>query len=372
LVRVFTLAGLAVLCLGQAPPRHSLAVPESEITRIVGALDTSAARRESSHFVIVYDGSTGWAKSTSNLLEQTYDSFKRFMDHLGVRHRRPESKLVAVLIEEHERFRAFAAAQDGVRAEWLGGYYYTATNRVVFYDSMTAPEFAAALREIDAIEVEADEAQRRATVAQRDKKPQAAEAYRTLAISARQGASAQRTSLHKQARDASYAKTTHEAAHLLAFNCGLQSRSHQYPFWLSEGLATCFEATSTPSGKAQPFGPEHVNSHREEELADAIASNTLVPLEAFVEMVAVPGGEEETARIMYAQGYSLFRYLYRYEREKLAGLFADIAREPQGMISPRRQGELFQARFGDPRRVERLWLREIKDLRRLAEVPVEP
>jgi hypothetical protein len=61
---------------------------------------------------------------------------------------------------------------------------------------------------------------------------------------------------------------------------------------------------------------------------------------------------------MYAQAHALYRWLHRHERGALAGLYTDIAREPAGMISPRRQGELFRARFGDVAKLERKWLRD--------------
>jgi hypothetical protein len=196
-----------------------------------------------------------------------------------------------------------------------------------------------------------------------------AEAYGSLAEAARADARRQRAELERQARAASVSKTLHEAAHLVAFNCGLQSRAHQYPFWMSEGLAACFEAAGEEEARRGRFGPEYENPTREREFAQALNEGALIPLEAFVEMVVVPGahgGDEETARVMYAQGYAFFRWAYRYEKERLAALFMDIAAEPPGMIGPRRQGELFARRFGDPGALEARWLRDAPRTRMIA------
>lgn len=343
--------------LGAGPTERRIAVDEAVIAGVLASLGPGFGRYETDRFVIACDGSAAWSRSTGVLLETTFDRFERLMRHLGVPMIEPEQKLACVLIQDHDRFEAFALAQDGIEARWMGGYYATHTNRVVFYDTETAPDFVRARNRLNELNEQAERAREQASDARRQKRQEAEALYRTLATRARESGERQRRLLADRAAQAGAAKTTHEAAHLLAFNCGLQLRSRQYPFWLNEGLATCFEAESVEAARKGHFGPERENPVRQREFAAAIAEAALVPLEALVEMTAADP-DEDVSRVMYAQAHALYRWLHRHERQSLAGLYADIAREPAGMISAKRQGELFRARFGDPARLERRWLRD--------------
>lgn len=348
---------MLVLSTGLATGPAPLPADEEAISQTMRALGPTTRRTETDHFIIVGDADTAWARSTGVLLETTYDQFERLMRHFGMPVKPPSTKLQCVLISDHARFEAFAMAQDNIDAGWMGGYYATHTNRVVFYDSETSPEFIAARERLTALDEQAERARRDAARARREKKQDAADVYKTLAARAQDASQQQRRLLADRASQAGAAKATHEAAHLLAFNCGLQSRARQYPFWLSEGLATCFEAESLEAAQKGLFGPARENPVRQRELAAAIGEGTLIPLEALIELNAADA-DEDIARVMYAQAHSLYRWLHRHEREALAGLYADIAREPAGMISPRRQGELFRNRFGPVARLERRWLHD--------------
>ncbi|MDX2115777.1 MAG: DUF1570 domain-containing protein [Planctomycetota bacterium] len=309
-------------------------------------------------FAIISDGDPAWTRGTGRLLERTSRAFERFMDRMGFEPVEPQAPLVCVLIRDHAMFEAFALASDGVRTGWMGGYYATHSNRIVFFDSSTAPAFEAASRRVDEMDEQAETARRRAEIARRERRVEEARVYRALADRVREESRGSRDRLAEQSQRASQAKTAHEASHLLSFNMGMQSRVHQYPFWLSEGLAACFEPADDEAADRGRLGPDYENPLRESEFRSALAAEELVPLEALVEMSAAPANDERAARAMYAQAYALFRYLYQHERDALAALFRDIASEPPGMISPRRQGELFRARFGDAGALERRWLRE--------------
>ncbi|MBL8746968.1 MAG: DUF1570 domain-containing protein [Phycisphaerae bacterium] len=353
---------LAALCLTTAMTLFaagpgSLPADDRSVAESMHALGPGAARTETDHFVVIGDADPAWSQSTGVLLETTYDRFARLMRHLSLPLATPTSKLQCILIKDHDRFVAFARAQDGIDAGWMGGYYATQTNRIVFYDSETSPEFIKARDRLTQLNAQADRARKQAGEARREKRAQAEEVYRTFAAHARDAGERQRRLLADRAAQAGAAKTTHEAAHLLAFNCGLQLRSRQYPFWLSEGLATCFEAESADAARRGLFGPDRDNPVRQREFAAALSEGTLIPLETLIEMI-VPDPDEDTARVMYAQAHSLYRWLHRYERQSLAGLYADIAREPAGHIAPRRHGELFRARFGSTAKLERRWLHD--------------
>lgn len=323
------------------------------------SLGDSFRAYETEHFVVVSDGGAASARSTGVLLETVHDVFRRMMRRMGLSLAPPKDPLVCVVISDHDRFEAFAMAQDGVDAGWMGGYYATHRNRVVLYDAATSPDMIAAGERLDGLEREAEAARRLAQDARRAGKIKSAEAYATAADRAEASIDRERGALERRATDVGIAKSTHEAAHLLAFNMGLQLRSRSYPFWLSEGLACCFEASGTEAARRGAFGPEVANEVREGEFRSALSESRLVPFEVLVEMASAPGDDAELARVMYAQSYALFRWLYLHEREQLAAYFGDLAREPSGVIGARRHGAMFRDRFGDAEAIGRRVAREL-------------
>jgi len=345
-------------------PGRELPVDELAAERTMAEAGPAFARYETEHFVLFSNCDRDWTISRARLLDRTYYQFHRMMRRLGLEGVPPAEKLQCVLIDRHEEYAAFARRFDGVDAAWIAGYYASRNNRVVFYNDADSPAFRVASQHLDEFRTVAAKAEKRASEARRANSGARVDELEDQAQRIREHIETESVRLESEVLSASVTKSTHEAAHLIAFNCGLQSRAHQYPFWLTEGLATCFE-TLTPD---KPFGPDEPFAEREREFREAMAKDRLITLEAFVSMNNVPGDDAETARVMYAQAYALFRYLFRYERAKLAAYFRDIMLEPAGMISPRRHGEMFVARFGDPARLERQWLREEERHARLAAV----
>ncbi len=344
-------------------PGYTLGVDELAAERTLAEAGPGFARYETEIFVILSNCDRDWTIARARLLDRTYYQFQRTMRRLGLEGVPPAEKLQCVLIDSHEDYAQFARRYDGVDASWIAGYYASRTNRVVFYNDADSPAFRVASQQLDEFRSVAAKAEKRAGEARRGEVGRADE-LEQQAERIREHIEAEATRLESEVHTASVTKTTHEAAHLIAFNCGLQSRAHQYPFWLTEGLASCFE-TLTPD---RPFGPDEDFPEREREFIAAMEKGRLVPLEAFVAMNSVPGADAETARVSYAQAYALLRYLFRYEREKLGAYFRDIMLEPPGMISPRRHAAMFASRFGDPARLERQWLREEERAARLASV----
>lgn len=328
-------------------------VDEAAVGEVMELLGPTFRRTMTDHFVILSDCDRAWTQGKSRLLERAYDQVARMMVRMGMEPVPPPHKLLCVLIEDHDMYRSFARTHDSIEAPWVAGYYASLTNRVVFYNDLTGPAFRRAIEQLDAYEVSIVEVEERARGARRSRDM---EEHRRLDGHARQmraHLAEERRRLEGEAASASAAKTIHEATHLIAFNCGLQTRYHQFPFWLTEGLATAFEADDA-SGI---LGPDRPSTAREGEFRRYLQGDELLPLGLMVQLNTVPGDENGTAEVMYAQSYALFRFLYRYERAQLAGLFRDIAAEPPGAIRPKRQLELFTARFGDPDRLERRWLR---------------
>jgi hypothetical protein len=103
-----------------------------------------------------------------------------------------------IFLARRDDFVAFASRTDGVDASGMGGYYAPGSNHAVVYDDRSTESFATALASADPHE---------------------------------RGAAAH------DAHRATQRKLAHEAAHLLAFNTGVQRPDVDYPAWFTEGLA---------------------------------------------------------------------------------------------------------------------------------------
>lgn len=319
----------------------------------LGQLGSRATISRSGRFIIVSDAEAQWTLGRGALLERAAHQFRRFADRLGYTLTPGSEPLVCVLINDHDRYATFAAQHDGVEAGWVAGYYASLSNRIVFYNDETSPALDKARQQLADFESLADEARDLAKGARSDKRIEVAATLESRASEIDAKARLERDRLSRTTKVNAQAKAVHEAVHLLSYNWGLQQRDRQYPFWLTEGLAASFETESAN----QAFGPDHSFSARQKDFDRLRSQGRLLPLEVLVQMIGVPGEDEETAEVMYAQSWSLFRYLYRYERADLAEYFRDFLRQPAGRLGPERQFELFEARFGDVTALERRWLK---------------
>ncbi|TVQ31922.1 MAG: DUF1570 domain-containing protein [Phycisphaeraceae bacterium] len=331
-------------------------VDETAFAETQALLGDGFVRHETARFVILSDADRDWTRDKASLLERAYHQFFRVMDRLEYPAVPPRHKLQCVLFSDHAMYVAFASVHDGVDAPWIAGYYAGLSNRVVFYDDSTGPSFVRAFDQLSEIEQSAAEMRNEARAARRERREETARNLWAHADEIARNVDRERARLHREAEQASKSKTIHEAIHLLAFNSGVQSRSHQYAFWITEGLASSFE-TDRPEAA---FGPDHVTKSRMEEFDAHRADGSLFDLETLVELIRPPSDEAEVADVMYSQSYALLAYLYRYERRSLGEYLASVLEEPPGFISPQRQGELFRKAFGDPRSLENRWRRRLR------------
>ena len=331
-------------------------VDEEQVEPVAQQLGAAFRRFESDHFVMLSDAPRSTAQAKLEALERTHHQYFRAMDRLGFHAIPAPQKLLCILFADHAMYRAFASAQDGVDAAWVAGYYAGLSNRAVFYEDESGPSFTAATQKLADAERRVRELEDQATQARRDRRTDEAQFIAAKAEQLSRQIASERARLDTQARHASIAKTIHEAVHLLAFNTGLQSRAHQYPFWITEGLATSFE-TDRPHAA---FGPDRPAEAREEELARAVENDRLVSLESLVSALQPPDDNDQITESMYAQSWSLFGFLHRTERRSLSSFFDDMLDEPAGAMTDDRRLALFEEHFGDVDRVERRWIRYIK------------
>lgn len=149
-------------------------------------------------FVVRGDASPDSAADLGDWLEQVADVFETEARDLGFDPRRPAAPLEVLFFASRADFVAFARDVDNVDASSMGGYYAPGPNRVALYDDRSTASFARALASMDSNEQAAAE---------------------------------------RDVRRATRRKAAHEAAHLLAYNTGVQSPGVDYPAWFTEGLA---------------------------------------------------------------------------------------------------------------------------------------
>jgi len=271
------------------------------------------------HFAILYEAGANYVPGTGKTLEHAYTRFYGAFSKTGFELTRPADLLVWICFPLQSRFNTYATQVEGTDLSWLDGYYSTLTNRVAVVEP--SPR-----------------------VSDRDR----------VGVSGRDSAAnkQRREGVLPMSADGSpvdVARLTHELAHQLAFNSGLQKRGVMYPFWVSEGLATSFEFEGLTG-----TGSEMCTTARRDCLVQTHAAGELVPLAQFVVQTTVPSGAAQSRRY-YAQAWAFFQYLLTERSAGLQSYLHQAATLPAG----RREAEVllqeFASAFGPLEDVEIAW-----------------
>lgn len=264
----------------------------------------------SEQFLLLSAGDTGTATRTGRLLDQVSRRFHDGFARAGFAVHPPADKLVWVCLGSYEALEAYGRQADGVEVSWMDAFYSLRTNRV----AVVRPGPGAGTA-------------KGGTVAQ---------AGGTVAFGSPSGGGAGNEGLNLRT-------ATHELAHQLAFNEGLQRRGVTYAFWLTEGLATNFEA-DTPDG----VGLGRDAPLYQARLAQAKAAGKLMPLADFAAMTQLPAGSPAQAtREAYAQAWGLFHYLFAHRREQLRAYMKISAEASPGDPGESQLRERFVSCFGE-------------------------
>ena len=150
------------------------------------------------HYTIVSSADPRFARWTGRLFERLRTAFVGYWKGRGVELSEPEFPLVAIVLKDRAQFAKFIRVDVKLDPTSSTGYYSILSNRIVLYDIARIPGQPPAATAV--------EIQRRLSTA-----PQA------------------------------IATVVHEAAHQIAYNCGLNQRLADNPLWLVEGMAVFFE-----------------------------------------------------------------------------------------------------------------------------------
>jgi hypothetical protein len=154
----------------------------------------------------------------------------------------------------------------------------------------------------------------------------------------------------------------HEATHQTAYNTGIQSRYTRPPKWVSEGLATMFEAPGVYDSRNHTQLSDRINRGRLDNFRQMIPHHR-------AELISGMVADEQLFRVSpgaaYAEAWALTFYLVETQPRKYADYLARTARmTPFTDYSATQRTADFQACFGaDWRMLEAQLLRFIAGLK---------
>jgi hypothetical protein len=298
------------------------------------AFDTTVTR----HFTIVHGAGADDIADTGKALEAAYRRFHDVFAKAGFELSRSQDRLVWICFPQQSGFNKYALRTEGMDLSWLDGYYSTLTNRV----AVVQPNMRVAERE-PAIP------------------SQTGDLRITLAANPLEGDEVLAMSSAESRLDMT--RLTHELAHQLAFNSGLQKRGVMYPVWVSEGLATNFECSEmTSAGLALP------NTGRSKCLATAHLAGELIPLREFVVQTRMPV-DVQVSRRHYAQAWGFFQFLLTERPGQLRDYLQRTAKLRVGRRETWVLRSEFTAAFGSPEALEPAWKAFVA--RQTREVPAD-
>ncbi len=287
------------------------------------------------HFVVLHQSRADYVAAAGETLEYAYRHFYDVFSQAGFDLSHVPDRLVWICFPQKSDFSRYALKVEGMDLSWLDGYYSTLTNRVAIVQpgqrASRPEETARPLGYGGPMAVAGHQS------------PDETSGSPSPAF----GGPALSTSAGTLQLDTT--RLTHEAAHQLAFNSGIQKRGVMYPLWVSEGLATNFEFDGSSTA-----GLEHRNPARCSGLLEAYAAGQLTPLRQFVVQVTVPP-DVHAGRRYYAQAWGFFQFLLT-ERPENSRVY--LARLAQGG-SERRDADAmlreFMQAFGSPEALEPAW-----------------
>lgn len=328
-----------------------LFVQSDSYDRARGILPPQFIQHESRRFVVLSDAAPALARRQLELLERTHHQFQRFVGRMNISADPLRHKLVCVLFAQRPEYEAFAIEHDSISNRMISGYYSPRHDWIVFYNVHASPIVEQARYDLDAARRETE---------------RAATSMRSIALLDRRQLEQQRRFLDEFAEREAIATTVHECAHQLLFHTGVKAVQVQYPLWICEGLATCFE-TQHPQ---QAFGPDVEYAPRRERFDALLRDGGLLSLRELVGVNSIADEtDEQRVQAIYHQSYALVAWLTRYRRDALRQYLITMRDHRAGRLDAPQHVELFAKAFGNIETLERTWLRHE---RTRAGIPTEP
>jgi hypothetical protein len=296
----------------------------AELTAPNPLLDASFQTTTTEHFVLFHEPGAGYVAGACRTLEYAYENFYGVFSKAGFDLSRSKDRLVWICFPRKSGFNRYALQAEGMDLSWLDGYYSTLTNRVAI--------------------VQRDQGVRRPEEAV-PSRASSSEAVVAAPRSPQEGVLA----MAAAGQPFDVTRLTHEVAHQLSFNSGIQKRGVMYPLWVSEGLATNFEFDGTGSA-----GLAHGNTARCNGLLEAYAAGELTPLRQFVVQTTV-SPDLRVGRRTYAQAWGFFQFILAEHPADLRTYLQRRAKDHPNHQDAAAMLAEFTAAFGSPDALEASW-----------------
>lgn len=262
----------------------------------------------SRHFIFVYNTSNEFAQGTMRIMESMLPGVSAHAKRQKIDVHDPEVPLVVIMFATEAEYKKFAQLPDGVVA-----FYDTLENHVVMYEKPTETPFKWEL-------------------------------YYRQAIST----------------------ISHEGAHQILHNIGVQQRLSRWPMWISEGIAEYYAPTDF--GKRNRWkGAGDINDMRMFELESYLKARDATQADG--KMIDDTVGAQRLTSTGYASAWALTHFLasrHKLDFDKFMKRVSEtrplegaLATDDDGKVTSNR--ELFQEFFGaDSAGLEREMIQHLK------------
>ena len=285
------------------------------------------------HFTLLTNTDEEAAELQAAAMEDAYAVFYRESGVIGLRPMPPEGRLVCILFERYEEYRDYLQRHEATNAGWASGHYSSKTNRVAFFHDRDSPAFAEIRKQIANIEKRIGELRTEMAVSTRTaRRIEIQQQLKELNAAATDMS----RRLAAAGKLATLGKTRHEATHQLLYNSGLLRQGKEYPFWLNEGLACCFELGDADG----QTGPTVVNRYRLRTYRGVEQAGKLMGLAELIERQ--PGEDDPVEQVAgdYAQAWGLAHFLWNKRAEGLKRYMEGLDEAGKGV-------DLFRRCFGE-------------------------
>jgi hypothetical protein len=271
---------------------------------------------QTAHYVVLHNTSPVYAQWCGGLFERLYAAFNNYWKLKDFNLAEPEFPLVAIVFADEQSYLKYCGPDLGAAGKSIIGYFNLQTNRMAMYDLS---------------------------------------GMQALGGGHERGGSAIRKVLSHPDAERLVATIVHEATHQIAFNCGLQTRLSDCPYWFSEGLAVYFETPdlSSASGWRNMGG---VNRPRAAQFGQYLRRR---PADSLLTLVSNDKRFRDTSLALdaYSEAWALTYYLvHRCTKQYVAYLRMLSKKKPLIWDSEATRLAEFQEAFGDLKKLDAAFL----------------
>lgn len=251
--------------------------------RLLAELPTGFHAHRTANYVIAHNTNEAYVRRVGALFEQLRRGFFIYWKNQKWKLDEPRFPLVAIVFANRADFLRHAQADIGDMAKSIIGYYHLESNRMVTFN---VPNL-----------------------------------------------------------ERNIATIVHEATHQLAYNCGVQKRFADNPMWVSEGMATFFEAPdfNNPSGWRTIGRTNPVNLARWRKYLPNRPGESLVTLLSDDQRFRNSSSTESA----YAESWALTYFLMKTRRDEYVDFLKQLSEgAPLVRLSPQERLDLVEKSFG--------------------------